>query len=128
MGIERGTRVLQFASFLYDVSIQDLFTTLQRGGTIAVISEYERLNDLTTAINARRATWADLTSTVANFLDPGKVPSLTTLSLGGEPMRPELAARWEQVEGVRLINGYGPAECSINATCSSIEQVRFTLY
>lgn len=100
-----------------------MFFSLARGCVVCVISEEERFNNLTGAINRTQATWADLTSTVAAFLDPAEVPTLKTLSLGGEPMRPELATRWEQSEGEKIVfNGFGPAECSVNCLTSVTAQ------
>lgn len=50
MGITAGTRVLNFAAWTFDVSIQDVFTTLQRGGTVCLVSDHDRLNNLTGAM------------------------------------------------------------------------------
>lgn len=124
MGINIGTRVLQFAAYTFDVSIQDIFTTLQRGATVCVISEEDRLSALPEAINRTRANWADLTSTVAGLLNPLEIPTLAngTISLGGEALSSAVADMWEQNGTCEIFNGYGPAEASINSACSTKAQ------
>jgi non-ribosomal peptide synthetase component F/aryl carrier-like protein len=55
------SRVLQFAAYTFDISIQDIFTTLARGGCVCIISDHDRLNNLAGAINTSGANWACLT-------------------------------------------------------------------
>lgn len=119
MGIEENTRTLAFASWNYDVSIQDLWTTMQRGGVVCMVADEDRLDmaRLTHTIETLRANWADLTPTVAALIDPASVPSLTTISLGGEAVPQSVLDCWQNA-GRRVINGYGPAENSINSACS----------
>ena len=117
-GIGGRSRVAQFAAYTFDVHIQDIFTTLQRGGCVCVISDEERLNDLSGAISRRKANWIDLTATVARFLKPTDVPTIKTLVLAGEPVLPEVIEIWAQ-KSVTIYNSFGPAECSINASCSA---------
>ncbi|PVI01696.1 acetyl-CoA synthetase-like protein [Periconia macrospinosa] len=65
-------------------------------------------------------TWTLLTPTVARWLDPDTVPSLRTLTLGGERAVSMDWTRWNN--HVQVINGYGPAECSVVCTaCSNVE-------
>ena len=119
LGIGKQTRVLQFAAYTFDVSIQDIFTTIMRGGCVCIIPESSRLNTtkLAASINHVQANWACLTSTVAGFLRPSDVPSLATLVLGGEAASQEVVAQW--ADHVTLRNVYGPAEASIWASCNA---------
>lgn len=113
MGISSTSRVLQFSAYTFDVSIQDIFTTWQRGGCVCIISEHERLNDLTTAINSRQANFADLPPIVVGLIVPSQVPCLETISMGGEVVPQSVNELWRPY--VRVINVYGPAETCINA-------------
>lgn len=106
------TRLFQFAAYTFDVSVADIFTTLQRGGCICIPSEDERTNDLAGAINRMNCNYAYLTPTVAGLLDPQAVPGLQTLILGGEMLTQDNIDTW--AERVRLIVSYGMAECSIH--------------
>lgn len=111
--IQRGSRVLQFASYTYDLSIAETFTTLMVGACICVPSEFERLNRLADAINAMQVDWMSLTPTVAALVRPEQVPTIKTLVLGGEHATENNLATWGSRSGVCLINSYGPAECAI---------------
>ncbi|GES63268.1 male sterility, NAD-binding [Aspergillus terreus] len=72
-----------------------------------------------------RPTIANLTPIVARMLDPGVFHDLMTLILLGEPISAGDAERW-QSHKIRLINAYGPAECTpisaINVHTSSPEE------
>ncbi|KAG8416322.1 putative NRPS-like protein biosynthetic cluster [Metarhizium acridum] len=49
---------------------------------------------------------------ISELLRPEDVPGLRTLVLSGEPMTAGLVATW--ADAVKLINAYGPAECSVD--------------
>ncbi|KAF2814013.1 amino acid adenylation [Mytilinidion resinicola] len=116
LGFSSETRALQFAAYTFDVSLQDIFTTLQFGGTVCVISDDERYNDLAGGINSRRANWADLTATVSGMLRPSDVPIMKRLNNGGEPLNRDVVETW--ADEVELYNLYGPAETTVNQTAS----------
>ncbi|KAL3485301.1 hypothetical protein BJX62DRAFT_243086 [Aspergillus germanicus] len=116
MGIDKDTRTLQFAAYTFDVSIMDIFSTLQAGGCVCIPSEEERLNDLGGAAARMQVNYAELTSTVAEMLSPALVPSLKTLVLSGEPLKPTVLSSW--ANHTRVFNSYGPSECSITASNS----------
>ena len=105
------SRVLQFASYTFDPSVEDILTTLMVGGCICIPSEYERLNDVAGFINRSGANFANLTPAFATFLTPEKVPSLEVLLLSGETMLDSHVQTW--AHSVKLMNGYGPSECCI---------------
>ena len=114
MGISHSSRVLQFSSQVFDVSIMDIFTTLILGGCICIADEHTRLNDTAKAINEMKVNWAFLTPSFAQLLQPSDVLGLRTLALGGEAVTQGHAATW--VDHTHLINAYGPSECSVLAT------------
>lgn len=111
MQLSTESRVFQFSSFVFDVSIGDIFTTLVFGGCICMPSDSERLNNLGAAMRTLRVNQAYLTSTVAGLLQPDEVPSLRILSVGGEMVKEDILQTW--ADHVTLINMYGPAETSI---------------
>ncbi|KAL8671338.1 MAG: hypothetical protein Q9168_004162 [Polycauliona sp. 1 TL-2023] len=113
-GIGPETRVLQFASYTFDVSTQDIFTTLTRGGTVCVMSEHDRMNDLAGAARKLQANWLVLTPTVATYLNPSEFPSVTNLSVGGEAVTKAVLDVWGHK--VPIHTCYGPSECCINST------------
>lgn len=111
MGFNAASRVLQFASYTFDASLTEIFTTLLHGGCVCVPDPAERVNNLAGAITQMGIDLALLTPTVAGLIMPAEVPGLKTLTLGGEALNQALVDRW--AGRVRLINIYGPAECSI---------------
>ena len=81
IGIDRISRVFQFAAYTFDVSIEEIVFTLILGGCICVPSEADRLSNLACCINELRVTWIDMTATIARLIEPSEVPSLRTLKL-----------------------------------------------
>ena len=116
LGYQQDSRVLQFASYTFDNSLAEIFTTLMRGGCVCVPSEHDRLNNLADAVNKLQANFMDITPTVATFLEPSEVPSLRRLALGGEAVTKRVVEIWG--DAVPLCACYGPSECSINAAYS----------
>jgi amino acid adenylation domain-containing protein len=116
-GVGHGTKVFQFAAFIFDVSVSDIFTSLMRGACVCMPSEYERMNDTAAAINRLGANYVSLTPGMASLLKPLDVPGLETLILGGEAPTQDNMRTW--ANKLNLIVCYGPAECSI--TCSGTE-------
>lgn len=111
LDIGPSSRVLQFAAHVFDISIQDIFTTLTRGGCVCIPSESERLNDLEGAINRMQVNWACITPTVATLLRPSNIRCLKTLTLAGEAVTKKAVDIWGG--NVNLNNCYGPAESTI---------------
>ncbi|EXK27244.1 hypothetical protein FOMG_16308 [Fusarium oxysporum f. sp. melonis 26406] len=116
LGYGHDSRVLQFASYTFDNSLAEIFSTISLGGCVCVPSDHERLNDLAGAINRYRVTLADITPTVACFLKPSEVPTLKTLALGGEAVTAKCVGIWRHFVSLRCC--YGPSECSVNSTYS----------
>ena len=116
VGYTPESRVLQFASYTFDASISDILLAIMFGGCSCVLSEEERMSDIAGAINRYKVTLTDLTPTVAMLLTPSDVPTLKTLTLGGEAVTRDAVNIW--AGHVSLVNIYGPAECSINTSWS----------
>ncbi|CAA9959381.1 Nonribosomal peptide synthetase 3 [Pyrenophora teres f. maculata] len=110
-GITELSRVLQFASYTFDACIAEIITTLLFGGCICVPSESDRRNNLAKAISTMDINWSFLTPSVARLLDPGLVPSLKILVVGGEQVSSTDWDKWQS--SVQFINGYGPTECCV---------------
>ncbi|KAI2087706.1 hypothetical protein LOZ35_006030, partial [Ophidiomyces ophidiicola] len=111
------SRVLQFASLSFDASVMEILTPLTLGGCVCVPSEEERLNKTAKVIQRMKVTWALLTPSVANIIDPNSVPCLEVLVCGGEALSPEVISKWS--DKVQLVNAYGPSEASVVATINS---------
>ena len=116
-GINSDSRVLQFASYTFDNSLEEMFTTLMRGGCVCVPSDHDRLNNLGRTMNDLQITFADLTASVASFLNPAEVPTLQRMILGGEAVTNKVLDIWK--DSISVCGGYGPSECSVNCSFSA---------
>lgn len=115
-GWSRESRVLQFSAHTFDVTIQEIMTTILFGGCVCIPSEDQRINSLSQAITAMNVNHIVLTSTVASMVNPSDVPSVTQLQLVGEQAKPSVVERW--LGHAEIINIYGPSECSVYSSCS----------
>lgn len=84
LAISQSSRVLQFASCTFDVSVGEVLTTLMHGGCVCIPSDEERLSELPNCVNRYQVNWLYLTSSIALLIKPSDVPSLRTLVVGGE--------------------------------------------
>ncbi|KAI6360453.1 hypothetical protein MCOR25_006738 [Pyricularia grisea] len=116
VGYCETSRVFEFASYAFDVSIDCMLCTLMQGGTVCVPSEAGRVDNLGAAIMASGANMAHMTPSVARVLeDPEKVMrSLDVLGLGGEAVSAGDAAAWSRL--TKVVIAYGPSECTVGCT------------
>ncbi|WP_250029477.1 non-ribosomal peptide synthetase [Paractinoplanes maris] len=108
-----GSRVAQFASPSFDVTVAELAVTLLRGATLVVTPEERRLGE----------PFADFVREqgITHFALPpaalGAVPSVpdgVTVVVGADRLPPALVERWAPTH--RLLNAYGPTEATVNST------------
>ncbi|TEA18778.1 Nonribosomal peptide synthetase 8 [Colletotrichum sidae] len=117
-----SSRVLQFASYGFDTSMEDHVTTLARGACLCVPSEEARVSipDLAAFATASRANWAHLTPSFAELVTPAMLPTVKTMVLGGEAMSGKNVATWADAGQTELIQVYGPSECCVTSTISPV--------
>ncbi|MEV0219300.1 amino acid adenylation domain-containing protein, partial [Streptomyces sp. NPDC050704] len=120
MGIEPGSRVLQFASISFDAAFAELAQTLLTGATL-VLAPAERLMpgpELAALTHEQRVTHVTLPPTALSVLPvDGGLPAGTTLLVAGEACPPDTVAAWS-ADRV-MINAYGPTETTVCATMSA---------
>ncbi|KAG6045043.1 D-lysergyl-peptide-synthetase subunit 1, partial [Claviceps sp. LM77 group G4] len=117
MGITAESRVFQFCGYSFDLMIAEHFLTLLAGGCICIPSLHNRDNRFAASIVEFKANWIGAPSSVLQLLDPQTVPTVKTIMQGGERLLQGLVDRW--ASHARLINAYGPAECSVAALISN---------
>ncbi len=108
--------VLQFADFVFDQSVWDIFHILYLGGTLClippeIVREPEQLERY---CREKGVTAASLTPGFLWELHPENLPDLWLLDVGGEAPSGDLLRRW--LPGRRVFNTYGPTETTVNAT------------
>lgn len=111
LGFSDIPRTLQFASFAFDVTVAEIFTTLSNGGCICLPSDAQRQNDIVAAMKKFRVTVACFTPALIEGLRLETVPTLKTLIVGGDKITRRIVENWSQK--LRLVNGYGPTEASV---------------
>lgn len=112
-----SSRVYDFCSYTFDVSICNTFSTLAAGGCLCVPSEQQKRDRFVESIASLKANAIDLTTSVARLLSPDQVPGIDTLVFGGETLHPKDVSRWWG--RVNIINLYGPCECTPNSTINA---------
>lgn len=117
VGYKEHSRVLDFPSYAFDVSVDCMLCTLANGGCICVPSEDQRVNDLSGAIRALRVNMAHMTPSVARVMAPDIMPSLEAIGLGGEAISSSDAAEWGQK--TKIVIAYGPSECTVGCTINN---------
>jgi len=117
VGYRSHSRVLDFASYAFDVCIDSMLSTLAHGGTLCTPSDERRMNDMSGAMRDMRVTFAGMTPSVARTLDPDIPAQLDSLALGGESISASDAASWGQM--TRVVNAYGPSEATVGATVNA---------
>jgi non-ribosomal peptide synthetase component F len=117
VGYTEKSRVLDFASYAFDVSIDSMFLTVGNGGCLCIPSDEDRLNDINGVIRDMKINYAGITPSMARILDPDVIKSLDVLGLGGEAASARDVNSWGQ--DTRIVIGYGPCECTIGCTINS---------
>jgi amino acid adenylation domain-containing protein len=125
--IQKCDRILQFSSISFDVSAEEIYTSLTSGATLVLRTDtmldsiqgflQKCKNGEITVMALPTAYWYELTA----FLSQETLalpPSLRLVIIGGEKALSERLKTWlECVEQrVRLVNNYGPTEATVGAT------------
>ncbi|KAJ8118438.1 hypothetical protein OPT61_g592 [Boeremia exigua] len=114
VGYKPHSRVLDFASYAFDVCIDSMLCTVAHGGTLCTPSDERRMNDLSGAMRDMGVNVAAMTPSVARTLDADILDHLDPIALGGEGISASDAALWGK--RTRIVNAYGPSECTVSAT------------
>jgi amino acid adenylation domain-containing protein len=119
-GFNRSSRVCDLAKYAFDISWSNFVHTLAAGGCICIPSQQEISNDPAGAILAYEANFIDITPSVAGVLQPFDLAGIETVVFAGEPLPNHIASRWATY--ARVLNMYGPAECTVKATIAVLER------
>ncbi|KAK1827171.1 hypothetical protein QBC39DRAFT_420964 [Podospora conica] len=117
VGYNKESRVLDFASYAFDVSIDNMMLTLANGGCLCIPSDEDRLNDINGVIRDMKINYAGITPSMARILELEVIASLSCLGLGGEACSTRDVNYWGQF--TRIVIGYGPCECTVGCTINS---------
>jgi amino acid adenylation domain-containing protein len=111
------SRILQFASLNFDVSLWDFVMALTSGATLVLLHDERSGQPLRDLMIRQRITHALIPIPVINSLEQlGELP-LQCLMNGGEALSADAVARWSK--GLDLVNVYGPTETTVCGTVSA---------
>ncbi len=115
-------KVSQFFELSFDLSIHDMFSCWSKGAALFVIPSEQLMCPLA-FIKQHKLTVFSGVASVLSFLDklsllkPQQLPHLRVSCFGGEKLLTNQALKWQQcAHNSRVINIYGPTECTITAT------------
>ena len=130
-GLTSSDRVLQFASFSFDVAAEEIFPSWYTGGTVVLrpaqmfpdLASFARFiaQEKLTVLNITPAYWHEWAIAVSQ--QDATVPeSLRLVAVGGDSVLPETVTMWRQLVGNRVscINVYGPTEASVTAIVNDL--------
>lgn len=117
--LNSSSRVLQFASYAFDMSLMEIFTTLIFGGCICVPDEEDRYGRIQDFVNQTGVNTLMLTPSYAKLLDPTTMPAVKMLITGGEAVPSDLIELWNP--HVKVYIAYGPTEASIQSAGAKLE-------
>ena len=118
-GLSSDARIGQSSSASYDSSVEEIWLAFASGATVVVMDdETARLGpDLVPWLQRERITVLCPPPTLLRTTGCGDpetaLPDLSLLYVGGEALPADIADRW--AKGRRLVNGYGPTECSVTS-------------
>jgi amino acid adenylation domain-containing protein len=118
-----GTKTLQFAPLSFDVSFQEIITTLSSGGTLVLITEEQRLDMVALlklieeqSINRLFLPFVALQALAEAAQSINLFPkSLNEIMTAGEQLKitPQLRHFFKSLNNCTLYNQYGPTECHV---------------
>jgi amino acid adenylation domain-containing protein len=120
--LQNPARTLQFASFSFDVSFQELFSTWSNGGTLVMIDEdlrqdLPRLAGFIAEEKIERLylPYAALQPIAETLASREAAPALRDVIVAGEQLQvsPEVRAMFKKLDGAALHNQYGPSETHV---------------
>ncbi|GAA3021460.1 hypothetical protein GCM10020229_35830 [Kitasatospora albolonga] len=117
IGVTEHSRVAQFASVGFDVTVWDLVMSLCVGGQVVLVPAERRVAGpaLTEYLTEHRATHMILPPSLVAALPPEcTLPEGAVLVVGTEAVPQELVARW--AGRLRVVVAYGLTEASVNST------------
>ncbi|MDP3560888.1 MAG: amino acid adenylation domain-containing protein [Legionellaceae bacterium] len=113
---KKESRVLGYASIIFDAAVFELFCTIVVGATLHIISEegrYDSAHVLRYLLDHKITNTLLPPILVAN-MPFNLLPDLSTLIVGGEQCTQSTMAMW--AAGRKLINAYGPTESTVCVT------------
>jgi len=114
--VKPHSRLLQFGSFSFDLSIGEIATNLIHGACL-YLAKKETLLPTQTLVNflkTNQITHSFLSPSALSVLPQANLSHLENITVGGEACSTEVVEKWADER--RLFNCYGPTEATVTAT------------
>jgi amino acid adenylation domain-containing protein/non-ribosomal peptide synthase protein (TIGR01720 family) len=117
-----GTKVLQYASLVFDASVWEIFSSLITGGELHVVPDTIRRDSqlLIDYMDGHGINLALIPPALLGAMPFRMLSELRTLLVGGESCPSDLMHQWSV--GRRLVNAYGPTEYTVIAAMHEYAQ------
>jgi amino acid adenylation domain-containing protein len=114
--VRSSSRILQYASLSFDVSILEIILALCSGSTLCMARKDLLIpgSTLEELLNKHNITHIWMPPSALSHLNPESIKTVQTIGVGGESCSHSLAAQW--YDKLQLINGYGPTEYSVHTS------------
>ncbi|ASS75353.1 hypothetical protein CIG75_10355 [Tumebacillus algifaecis] len=123
--------ILQFSSFSFDASVEEIFCTLLCGAHLHLLSDEARISaeEFAKSVERTKATAVTVPTAFFRLLAESfsnewqyKLHSLQKIFVAGEALAGHAVDSWQQRMGTRIeiINAYGPTESTVCATAYRI--------
>ncbi|MCG8313828.1 MAG: amino acid adenylation domain-containing protein [Pseudomonadales bacterium] len=128
-GLNNADNILLMSALGFDLTQKNLFAPLLKGATL-VIPDFQEFDPqlLIDTIHHYQVTWINCAPSAFYPLTDEqqqwhKLASLKHLFLGGEPISLARLKPWLNFSGCKLINSYGPTECTDITTVHKVDLV-----
>lgn len=123
--------VLSHAAYSFDLSVAGLWLALTSGRCAAVLESelfgdypalFGRIGEAAPSLAVLTPSFAELLLASPSFAAE-RFPALRELLFCGEPLRAGTVRRlWARFPGIRIVNSYGPTECTVAVTGCEMEE------
>ncbi|MCC5645812.1 amino acid adenylation domain-containing protein [Nostoc sp. CHAB 5824] len=118
--VQSQSRLLQFGSFSFDLSVAEIATTFVTGACLYLAKKETLLPSqiLVDFLTDRKISHSFLSPSALSVLPQATLPDLQCLTVGGEACPAELVSQWGT--GRHFFNCYGPTESTVNAAIAML--------
>ena len=110
-------RILQGFSTAFDASLEEIWMAFSSGATLVIASHsmMRSFDEFSERLEQLGITVLSTVPTLLSLIQPSPLPKLRLIVVGGEALRADLIPLWQTPQR-KLMNSYGPTECSVVAT------------
>ena len=116
VGFVEGSRVMDLASYAFDMLWYMFLFTFYKGGCMCIGSSEDIRNDPAAVMEQLDVSLAYIPPALTRVMDFGRLPKLRSIILGGEALNEADFHRFDALKGCKVLHNYGPSECTPTST------------